>query len=139
MNHFLCSLNNVFFKKIKRTRSCDIGLSATSSDEISCGSSTQNFDGANSKKEMKIDSSEEISTDLLNGNDTQQSPSYSIKRNEDYIHADAILMSPSFFAPEEFNGAKIGMKVMKENTPNKIIVGHLNIDSLSNKFEAKNL
>ena len=43
---------------------------------------------------MKIDSTEEISTDLLNENDTQQSPSYSIKRNEDYIHADAILKSP---------------------------------------------
>ena len=41
--------------------------------------------GCNSKKEMKIDSSEEISTDLLNENDTQQSPSYSIKRNEDYL------------------------------------------------------
>ena len=75
MNNFLRSFNNIFFKKIKRTRSCDIGLSATSSDEISCGSSTQKFDEANSKKEMKIDSSEEISTDLLNENDTQKSPS----------------------------------------------------------------
>ena len=61
--------------KIKRRRSCDISLSTTSSDEISCGSSTQKFDGSNSKKEMKIDSSEEISTDLLNENDTQKSPS----------------------------------------------------------------
>ena len=85
---------------------------------------------------MKIDSSEEISTDFLNENDTQQSPSYSIKRNEDYIHVDAILKSPSFSAPEEFNGAEIGLKVMKENSPNKIIVGHLNINSLRNKFEA---
>ena len=128
MNNFSRSLNNFFFKKIKRTRGCDIVLSATSSDEISCGSS--------SKKEMKIDSSEEISTDLLNENDTQQSPSYSVKRNKDYIHADAILKSPSFSAPEEFNDAKIGLKVMKENSPNKIIVGHLNINSLRNKFEA---
>ena len=84
---------------------------------------------------MKIDSSEEISTDLLNENDTQQSSSYNIKRNEDYIHTDAILKSLSFSAPEEFNDAKIGLKVMKENSPNKIIVGHLNINSLRNKFE----
>ena len=85
---------------------------------------------------MKIDSSEEISTDLLNENDTQQSTSYSIKRNEDYIHADSTLNSPLFSAPEEFNDAKIGLKVMKENSPNKIIVEHLNINSLRNKFEA---
>ena len=85
---------------------------------------------------MKIDSSEEISTDFLNENDTQQSPSYSVKRNEDYIHVDAILKSPSFSAPKEFNNAKIGLKVMKENSPNKIVVGHLNINSLRNKFEA---
>ena len=85
---------------------------------------------------MKIDSSEEISTDFLNENDTQQSPSYSIKRNEDYIHVDAILKSPSFSAPEEFNDAKIGLKVMKENSLNKIIVGHLNINYFRNKFEA---
>ena len=65
---------------------------------------------------MKIDSSEEISTDLLNENHTQQSPSYSIKRNEDYVHADAILKSPSFSALEEFNDAKIELKVMKENS-----------------------
>ena len=85
---------------------------------------------------MKIDSSEEISTDFLNENDTQESPSYSIKTNEDYIHVDAILKSPSFSAPEEFNDANIGLKVMKENSPNKTIVGHLNINSLRNKFEA---
>ena len=85
---------------------------------------------------MKIDSTEEISTDLLNENDTQQSPSYSIKRNKDYTHAEAILKSPLFSAPEEFNDAKIGLKVMKENSPNKIIVGHLNINTLRNKFEA---
>ena len=84
---------------------------------------------------MKIDSSEEISTDLLNESDTKQSPSYSIKRNKDYINADAILKSPLFSAPEEFNDAKIGLKVTKENSPNKIIVGHLNINSLKNKFE----
>ena len=85
---------------------------------------------------MKIDSTEEISTDLLNENDTQPSPSNSIKRNEDYIYEEAILKSPLFSAPEEFNDAKIGLKVMKENSPNKIIVGHLNINSLRNKFEA---
>ena len=85
---------------------------------------------------MKIDSPEEISTDFLNENDTQQSPSYNIKRNKDYIHVDAILKSPSFSAPEQFNGTKTGLKVMKENSPNKIIVGHLNINSLRNKLEA---
>ena len=75
---------------------------------------------------MKIDSSEEISTDLLNENDTQQSPSYSIKRNEDYIHGEAILKSPLFlYYPRKFNDAKIGLKVMKENSSNKIIVEHL--------------
>ena len=47
-------------------------------------------------------------------NDTQQSPSYSIKRNEDCIHVDATLNSPSFSAPEEFNDAKIGLKVINE-------------------------
>ena len=73
---------------------------------------------------------------MLNENDTQQSPSNSIKRNENYIHAEAILKSPLFSAPEEFNDAKIGLKVMKENSPNKIIVEHLNINSLRNKFEA---
>ena len=85
---------------------------------------------------MKVDSLEEISTDLLNENDTQQSPFYSIKRNEDYIHADATLESPLLSAPEEFNDAKIGLKVMKENSPNKIIAGHLNINSLRKKFVA---
>ena len=121
MNNFLRSLNN-FFKKIKKTRSCDIALSATTSDEISCSSSTQKFNGANSKKEKHKVGSDEISTDLLNENDRQQSPSYSIKRNEDYIHAEAIRKSPLFSAPEEFNDAKIGLKVMKENSPNKTIV-----------------
>ena len=67
---------------------------------------------------MKIDSSDEISTDFLNENDTQQIPSYSIKRSEDYIHVDAIMKSPSFSAPKEFNDAKIGLKVMKENSSN---------------------
>ena len=62
-----------------------------------------------------------------------KSPSYSIKRNEYYIHTDAIL---KFSAPEEFDDAKIGLKVMKENSPNKIIVGHLNINFLKDKFEA---
>ena len=88
---------------------------------------------------MKIDSSEEISTDLLNENDMQQSPSYSIKKPEDYIHVDAILRSPPFSAPEEFNNAKIGLKVMKENSPNKVIVGHLNTNSLRDKFELNSL
>ena len=73
---------------------------------------------------MKIDSSEEISTDFLNENGTLQSLSYSIKRNKDYIHVDVILKSPSFSAPEDFNDAKIGLRVMKENSPNKIIVGY---------------
>ena len=41
---------------------------------------------------------------------------------------DAILKSPSFSAPEEFNDGKIGLKVKKENSPNKTIVGHLNIN-----------
>ena len=75
-------------------------------------------------------------TNLLNENDTQQSLSYSVRRNQDYIHAEAILKSPLFSAPEEFNDAKIGLKVMKENSPNKIIMGHLNINSVRNTFEA---
>ena len=49
---------------------------------------------------------------------------------------DAILKPPSFSALEEFNDAKIGLEVKKENPPYKIIVGYLNINSLSNKFEA---
>ena len=56
-------------------------LSSTTSDEICCGSSTQKFDGANSKKEKYIDSSEEISTDLYIENAMHQNLSYSIKRN----------------------------------------------------------
>lgn len=48
---------------------------------------------------------------------------YSIKRKEDYIYAEAILNS-SFSASEEFIGATIGLKLMKENSPNKSIVGH---------------
>ena len=59
-----------------------------------------------------------------------------LENQKDYIHADAILKSPSSFAPEEFNDAKIGLKVMKENSPHKIIVGQLDINSLSNKFQA---
>ena len=116
-------------------RSCDVALSATTSHEISYSSSTQRFDGANSKKENDVDSSEEISNDLLNENDTQQSPSYSIKRNKDCIHAETILKSSLFFASEEVNDANIGLKVIKANSPNKIIVGHLNINSLRNKFK----
>ena len=86
-------------------------------DEISRGSSTQKFDGANSKKEKQIDSFEDISTDLLNENNAQQGSSYSITRNEDYIHAEAILRSPLCSASEKFNDAKIGLKVMKKNFP----------------------
>ena len=73
---------------------------------------------------------------MLNQNGTQQSPSYSIKSNEDYINAEAILKSPLFSGPEEFNDAKIGLKVIKENSPNEIIVEHLYFNSLRNKFEA---
>ena len=58
---------------------------------MSSNSSTQKFNGANSKKEKRMDSSGEISTDLLNGDDKQQSFSYSVKRNEDCIHAKVIL------------------------------------------------
>ena len=104
--------------------SCDICLSATT-DEISCSSSTQKFNGANSKKEKHIDSSEEISTDLFNELEKQQSHFYSIKRNKDYIHGEPILKSPLFSAHEQFNDAKIGLKTMKENSPNKIIVWYL--------------
>ena len=46
--------------------------------------------------------------------------SCSIKRNEDYIHAEAILKSPLFSAHEEFNDTKIGLEVMKENSPKKL-------------------
>ena len=60
---------------------------------------------------------------------------YSIKRKEDYIYAEAILNS-SFSASEEFIGATIGLKLMKENSPNKSIEWHLNINSLRNKSEA---
>ena len=73
---------------------------------------------------------------MLNENDKQQNLSYSVKRNEDYIHVEAVLKSPLFSAHEEFNDAKIGLKVMKENFPNKIIAGYLNINSFRSKFEA---
>ena len=75
-NSFLSSPNNFLSRKLKKREA------VTSSDEISCGSSIQKFDQAYSKKEMKIDSSEEISTDFVNENDTQQSPSYSIKKTK---------------------------------------------------------
>ena len=68
---------------------------------------------------MKIDSSKKISTDLLNENDTQQSPSYNIKRNKDYTNQEAILKSALFFAHEKFNDAKIGLKEIRENSPIK--------------------
>ena len=82
---------------------------------------------------MNFDSSEEILINFLSENDTQ-SPSYSIKRNEDFIHEKTILKSPLFSAPEEFNDARIGLKAMKENSPNKIIVRQLNVKSLRNKI-----
>ena len=63
--------------------------------------------------EKHTDSSEEISTDLLNENDTQQ-------RNEDYIYAKAILKCPLFSAPEEFNDPKIGLKIMKKTSQIKL-------------------
>ena len=49
------------------------------------------------------------------------------------------MKSPSFSAPEKFNDAKIGLKVLKENSPNKIIVGHLNINSRWIHFLQHNL
>ena len=101
---------------------------------MSCCSSNQKFSGVNFKKEKHIDSLDEISTDFLNENDKQQSPSFSIKRNEDYIHMKAILKSLLFSAYEEFIDTKIGLEIMKENSPKKNIVGHLNINSLRNKL-----
>ena len=56
----------------------------------------------------------------MNDNDKQKIPSYTIKRNEDCIHAKVILKLPLFSAREEFNDAKIGLKAMKENVPNKL-------------------
>ena len=70
----------------------------------------------------------------MHENDTQRSLSHSIERNKDYTHAGAILKFPFFSAPEKFNDAKIGLKVIKENSTNKIKAGHLNINSLRNKF-----
>ena len=55
---------------------------------------------------------------MLDENDVQQSPSYSIKRDKDYIHAKPILKSPLFSAHEEFTDDKTGLKVIKENSPN---------------------
>ena len=37
------------------------------------------------------------------------------KKSQDYIHAAAILKSPFFSAPEEFNYAKINTPLLKEN------------------------
>ena len=116
------------------TRTSKKKTSATTSDEMSCCSSNQKFSGVNFKKEKHIDSLDEISTDFLNENDKQQSPSFSIKRNEDYIHMKAILKSLLFSAYEEFIDTKIGLEIMKENSPKKNIVGHLNINSLRNKL-----
>ena len=57
--------------------------------------------------------------------------------NDKELKEIKIVSKPTLFsAHEEFNAVKIGLKVMKENSPNKIIVGHLNINTLRNKFEA---
>ena len=60
---------------------------------------------------MYTDGSEEISTDSLNRSDKQQT------------------------SLDRINEAKIGLKEMKEKSPNKLIVEHLNINSIRNKFE----
>ena len=52
---------------------------------------------------------------------------------------EAILRSPLFSPPEEFNDAKTGLKVTKENFPNKIIVKHLSIKSLRINLKLYNL
>ena len=79
-------------------------------EEISSNSSAQKYNKANSKIETHADGSEEISTDSLNQSDKQQT------------FLDGI------------NEAKTGLKEMKENSPNKVIVGHLNINSIRNKL-----
>ena len=48
---------------------------------------------------------------------------------------EATLKSPLLSDPEEFNDAKIGLKVMNEISPNKIIVEHLHINYFRDKFE----
>ena len=58
------------------------------------------------------------------------------KGNEDCIHAKAISKPFLFSAYEKFNDAKIGMKVMKENSPNKITVRNFNMNTLRNKFDS---
>ena len=72
--------------------------------------------------EKYIDSSDEISTDLLYENDKQQSSSYSIKRNYGnvillfyyyIIKITSILRNPLFSAHEGNNDTKIGLHVMK--------------------------
>ena len=59
-----------------------------------------------------------------------------IKWTENCIHAKAIPKSPLSSAYKEFSDAKIGLKVMKENSPNKITVGNLHINPLRNKFDS---
>ena len=58
------------------------------------------------------------------------------KGNEDCIHAKAISKTSLFSGYEKFNDAKIGMKVMKENSPNKITVRNFNMNTLRNKFDS---
>ena len=74
---------------------------------------------------------------MLNENDTQQSPSYSIKINQHYIHAEAILKPPLFSYPEELNDAEIGLKVMKGNI---ILISETKLDDSfpSAQFMLKN-
>ena len=69
------------------------------------------YNKANSKIETYADSSEEISTDSLNQSDKHQT------------------------SLEGINEAKIGLKEIKENSPNKLVVGRLNINSKRNRFE----
>ena len=62
----------------------------------------------NFKIETYADGSEEISTDSLNQSDKQQTTLDGIKE------------------------ANIGLKEMRENSSNKLTVGHLNINSIRN-------
>ena len=51
-------------------------------------------------------------------------------------------ISPNLFDSTEHNDicdAKIGFREMKIQCPEKIIVGHLNINSIGNKFDALSL
>ena len=59
---------------------------------------------------MKIDSSEEISTDLLNENDTQQSPSYSIKETKIIFMRMAFWSLPHSLLPKSLMTLRLGWK-----------------------------